>query len=378
MADNPFNRPLIANYGAYYRLPFGVARSVEDRIAASSGQFGYDESTRQFRLPPVGGRPEMTVFASASSSDTGLKYGPASIVSQTPLLTIVSRDSGQNLSINETVGGRLSVPIPLGDTKRLGVSIGPDLKRYLLESYNTNNFIITTVVTNSQGSQTIESVVSSPQPSRANEVLYLPLSIGFDFLETDRSGSFSANLSLAGNAMGGADEFGALAYSRDAKELYGKVTLTLTREQKLFRQWSLLARASGQTSTGPLLSTEQFAVGGLNSVRGYYEGDEYGDAGWFGSLEARTPFLTGRVPTWNDYAPIWIRGSAFLDVGQRCLLDDAFGGNRTESLLGTGVGISANINNLVDLRLTIGWPLLDTANTPGRSPRAYFSLGGLF
>jgi hemolysin activation/secretion protein len=54
VSDRLFNRPLIANYGAYYRLPFGSPESLEDRIASSSGRFGYDEATRQFRLPPAG------------------------------------------------------------------------------------------------------------------------------------------------------------------------------------------------------------------------------------------------------------------------------------------------------------------------------------
>ncbi len=154
--------------------------------------------------------------------------------------------------------------------------------------------------------------------------------------------------------------------------------LALTRDPKVFKDWSLLVRASGQAATGPLISNEQFALGGLNSVRGYFEGDEYGDAGWFGSVEARTPFLVARVPTWADFAPVWVRGLVFVDYGQRFLLDSDAGGDPTRSLLGTGFGLSANINNRVDMRIAVGWPLLDSANTSAGDPRVYFSLGGQF
>ena len=375
--DYLFNRPLVSYYGAYYRLPFGSAESVSEQISRSTS-FGYDEATHQFRLPPAGARPDFTLFASASSSDTGVKLGPASTVSQTPLLTIVSQDSGENLSVNESVGGRLNLPFPLSDTRRLNLSVGPDLKRYYLESFNTNNFIITTVVTNAQGSQTIQSTVASPQPSRKNEVIYLPLSLEAGYSQSDAGGNLSANLGVSGNFVVSSLEFAALAYSPLAKSGWAKAYGSITRDQRVFKEWSLLLRASGQAATGPLISTEQFPVGGLNSVRGYDEGDEYGDSGWFGSIELRTPNVLAHIPTIADFAPVWLRGSAFVDGGQRFLLDAPAAVRSTTSLCGTGVGISANLDNHLDLRIAVGWPLLDSANTHAGEPHAYFSLGGQF
>ncbi len=377
VSDYLLNRPLIANYGAYYRLPFGAAESLEDQISRS-GAFGYDEATRQFRLPPPGSRPDLTVFASASSSDTGVQLGPATIVSQTPLLTILSQDSGQNISLNEGVGARLSVPQTLDERRRFSFSFGPDWKRYSLESFNTNNFIITTVVTNAQGSQTIESRVASPQPARRNGVQYLPLFIGGDFSMTDAGGTFSASVGFSGNFVGGDGSFAALSYSPRAGAQYGKATLALTRDQQVFRDWSLLLRANGQAATGPLISTEQFALGGVNSVRGYYEGDQYGDSGWLGSVELRTPFISTRAPGWSGDWPVWVRGSVFMDYGEAYLLHPGAVSDARLQLWGTGFGVSANVNHAVDLRIVVGWPLLETVNTSEGDPRAYFSLGGQF
>jgi hemolysin activation/secretion protein len=50
-----------------------------------------------------------------------------------------------------------------------------------------------------------------------------------------------------------------------------------------------IARVNAQLSDGPLLSLEQFPIGGVNSVRGYRENTLLRDNGVFGSLELRYP-----------------------------------------------------------------------------------------
>ena len=71
----PFDDPLIANYSGYYRLPLGGYNSVEEQVEANPGSFGYNEATHQFNLPPATGRPELTFYASRSTSDTGVQMG---------------------------------------------------------------------------------------------------------------------------------------------------------------------------------------------------------------------------------------------------------------------------------------------------------------
>lgn len=273
-------------------------------------------------------------------------------------MTIVSQDTGQNLSVNESVGARFNLPLALSrtDTRRFGLSGGVDAKHFGLESFNTNNFIITTVVTNAQGSQTIESRVSSPQPARKNNVNYLPLVVALDFAKTDPTGTTTANLVLSGNLTDDANGFRQLSYSPNTDSLYAKLNLSFTRDQKLGGNWSLLGRAAGQVATGPLLGIEQFSIGGLNSVRGYYEGDEFGDHGWFGGLELRSPFITERVPIGSDYAPVWLRGTAFVDAGQRFLIDPSPTANTAETLL--GIGSHSAHHTLTEINIT---PLLDLA-----------------
>ena len=273
--------------------------------------------------------------------------------------------------MNESVGARVNLPLGFArtDSRRFNFSGGVDARHFGLESFNTNNFIITTVVTNAQGSQTIESRVASPQPARKNNVNYLPLTAAIDFSRTDLSGTTSANLAVSGNVTDDDTNFGQLAYSPDTDSLYAKLNLAFARDLKLGGDWSLLVRASGQIATGPLLGIEQFSVGGLNSVRGYMEGDEFGDHGWFGSVELRSPFLLERVPVGSDYAPVWLRGTAFVDAGQRFLQDTSATTQSVRTLMGSGFGVSANLNNRLDLRIVVGWPLFETLHHHRGSPR---------
>ena len=377
--DYFFNRPLIANYGAYYRIPFGEVESVQERISGSAN-FGYDEVTHQFRLPPPGGRPDLTFSASGSSTDTGVKFGPASVVTNTPLLSIVSQDSGQNIKLNNSAGASLNVPFGATDTRRFNFSTGVEWEQEKFTSYNTNNFIITTVITNSQGQQTVVTRVPSPQPKFVNNLSYARFSLGLGFFENDAHGSSSGDLDFSGNLGGSPESVIGSSYTPKAKPEFGRANLALTRDQKVFGDWSLLLRANGQAATGATIANDVYTIGGVNSVRGYLEGDERGDDGWFGSVELRTPFIATRVATLSGFAPAWLRGSVFVDCAQRFVLEPfpvaSYGQSRF--LWSTGFGLSVNINHRVDMRIIVGVPMRDSVNTVAGQPRVHFSMGGQF
>jgi hemolysin activation/secretion protein len=170
----------------------------------------------------------------------------------------------------------------------------------------------------------------------------------------------------------------ALAGSPKAGGDYLTLNFNLSREEKLPAGLSLLARANGQWSSEPLISNEQFALGGENSVRGYFEGDAYGDAGWSGSLELRSPFVQTRVATIHNFAPTWLHAAVFVDYGQRFLLDPPTGVSPIRSFLGSGFGLSANINNHVEARVSVAWAAFDSANTHAGQPVARFAFGMQF
>ena len=389
--DYVLNRPLVANGGVFYRLPFGSARSVTKQINSSATRFGYDEATRQFRLPPAGARPDLTIYGSASSSDTDVQYGPTSFVTpETNNPTLTTQDSGQNLTINRALGGRLNIPWVLSDARRFNFSGGLDWKQYKLTSYNTNNYTSTYKFYDSTlGDQVIVRQTHIGQATIHNDIDYLPFFLGVDFFGTDKRGSTYVSLGVSANFIGNTHNYytglplGSSPTNYPSAnthlEDYGKFNLSLVRDLKLAGGWSLNLRADGQAATGSLISNEQFALGGMNSVRGYFEGDESGDAGWSGSLEFRTPYINSTVPVGKESKPVSLRGAVFLDGGQRWLLDNNTTSPSLSGLIGTGLGISANINNHLDARLTVGWPLRNSPNTTvNGTPRANFSIGGQF
>ena len=59
--------------------------------------------------------------------------------------------------------------------------------------------------------------------------------------------------------------------------------------QTIYKDWSVKLHADGQWANGALISNEQYAMGGTAGVRGYQDGQAYGDTGWRFSIEPQTP-----------------------------------------------------------------------------------------
>jgi hemolysin activation/secretion protein len=90
----------------------------------------------------------------------------------------------------------------------------------------------------------------------------------------------------------------------------------LQRQQILPWNWSLVADINGQLASGPLISNEQYAAGGIDSVRGYTEAERLGDNGLRASVELRTPQLfAGRSRITNSYLYL------FADVARVRILE---------------------------------------------------------
>jgi hemolysin activation/secretion protein len=76
--------------------------------------------------------------------------------------------------------------------------------------------------------------------------------------------------------------------------------------------------------------------------------------------------------------PCWLRGSVFMDYGETYLLDPQPGGNDRQKFWGVGWGVTANIGNHLDGRLTMAFPLTATPQTQVGSIHIYFGVGVQF
>lgn len=98
--------------------------------------------------------------------------------------------------------------------------------------------------------------------------------------------------------------------------------------------WDLLAQLGVQYASQPLVSSEQFAAGGLDTVRGYLESERLGDDGARARLELRTPSF------WPAAAgPVEGRGLVFYDHAWLRLQEPLPGQEGRFSLASGGAGL---------------------------------------
>jgi hemolysin activation/secretion protein len=110
--------------------------------------------------------------------------------------------------------------------------------------------------------------------------------------------------------------------------------------------WQFVARIAGQVADRPLVTLEQFSLGGVNTVRGYRENEFVCDQGVAGTLELRIPVIEKHETSVLDFVP-------FCDAG--------YGSNRsigspTDTLCSLGIGFLFNPNRHVSAQIYYGVP----------------------
>jgi hypothetical protein len=386
---------LIANYSAYYRLPLGGQTPIEDQIAQSPGSFGYNEATRQFTLPPSTGRPELTFYGSRSTTDTGLQTLLNKVIFPTPGDTSTNRsitrhDVQQDTTVSQDLGFRLSDPLPEFDGIRSSISGGLDYKTYATSGAKTNSFIFRETKYNAQGIPIATNVntVSSPVPITDSSLYYLPWAVNYNGAWRNPLTSVSFGLGVSGNtwydsstttnavtASTGRKSLQTITGSKDSTGYWVALHPNLSVDFNLPRQWVFSANAAGQWASEPLISNEQFGIGGVNSVRGYHGGEAFGDTGWYLSLEQKTPaHVVGMI---NGNQPLTLRGSLYMDYGAAYLLDPQ-GRPDVTQLWGAGFGVTAAAGSCWQARFLFSLPLIGTSSTRLDQPYFNFALTSQF
>jgi hemolysin activation/secretion protein len=379
---NVYDQPQVANYGAYYRLPLGSLEPIEDIIATDPGSFGYDEATHKFRLPPPSGRAELNFYVSRSTIDTGVMTLTNGLIYSTNGNSLTRQQVQQDLTINQTIGSRLNFPLASSASFQSGLSGGFDYKTYDLTSGKTNLLNAAGSVTDSQSDpnhpQTNinnSQVISGTTTHRHIE--YLPLALRYDASLRDRLGVTTFGLGLGGNSWfsGPSTNVQSITSSSRSSGYWVTVTPSLGRDLFIHTNWVLSLHADGQWASEPLISNEQFGLGGLAGVRGYHEGEVFGDTGWRFTAEQKTPCCV--VGTAYRNHPLTVRGSVFMDYGEVYLLDPQSRQDRTP-LWGVGFGGVASIGANWQTRFLFSWPLLSAGTTQAGQPRFDFGLTAQF
>jgi hemolysin activation/secretion protein len=406
---SPLDLPQIANESVYYRLPLGRPVSVQQQIDDSSGRFGYNEVTHQFQMPPPSGRPELTIYGSRATTDSGISLDAPQFITTTSLQQLGLQTADETVTLNQGLGFKFSLPLP--ELKRISstLTFGADYKHYQSGSISSDVFYNLVNTTNAAGSQEeFGGVDYSQQQVQTAQVDYFPVNLGISGSAPDSYGItfFNAqanfNVATVGHMGSVTQQAGTnsvvvpgVAYAPNAADNYFTAQMGASREQRIYKDWTALLRADGQWASTPLFSNEQYAMGGLAGVRGYMSGNAYGDTGWRVMLEPRTPQVNiGMV---DGTAPFWMRASVFMDYGQVSVLNGYFarkpslegpvigtipGNPSTLDFWGTGWSLIGNIGNHLDARFTMSFPLINTGGMPGWSPlrdlQIYFAVGAQF
>ncbi|NIE76171.1 ShlB/FhaC/HecB family hemolysin secretion/activation protein [Pantoea sp. Tr-811] len=153
-----------------------------------------------------------------------------------------------------------------------------------------------------------------------------------------------------GEALGGMDDNSTMSSRAAAKadNNFTKVTFDVARLQQITPRFLVIPRIAGQYSFDSLVSSEQWGVGGFNSVAGHAPSTYSGDNGFTASLE-------GRYALFKDSDRY--QATARLDHGQVWVKDPLVGQEKHQDLSGAAIGLLARPLDCVDLRVDFGVPI---------------------
>jgi len=140
---------------------------------------------------------------------------------------------------------------------------------------------------------------------------------------------------------------------------YGYGKLSVKRGFVLPANFSLTGAFNGQITTSNLMPTEQYGLGGYNTVRGYDERVANGDNAWVVNVEVRTP--PGSIAKIFDNQEVEdrIQFLAFFDYGF-VGFNNAQPGQSSTYLMGIGPGVRYNIDRFFSVQLDWGFQLMQT------------------
>ena len=210
----------------------------------------------------------------------------------------------------------------------------------------------------------------------ANDQLRTPY-FGFNFLKTDSNGQSTLiprfNFGTSG-FLGASSRNHSTSSRAGTGGAFFKYEQSLNRTQKMFLDSRIFMRTQLQVASHTLASSEQFQLGGADSVRGYPEGDYLADTG--GVLNFDWVFPMYIIPkTWKlakQTLPLrhQIEPVFFIDLGGGRLKKILPGESKDKFLAGVGGGLRMNFK-FFSLRLDWAKAIGDK-QTSGSGPSTFY------
>lgn len=156
-----------------------------------------------------------------------------------------------------------------------------------------------------------------------------------------------------------------LASRPDAGGAYTKLAFSAQYNTALGHRFSLALATQGQLASRPLLSAEQYGLGGRTFLRGYDYWEAAGDRGAAASAELR--YDLGKVVPQARRVQVY----AYADAGS---VHNLRGGTGDGTLASAGGGLRLTLKKGADASIELGVPLRDSPYTTHPKPRVSFTL----
>ncbi|MGJ4996992.1 ShlB/FhaC/HecB family hemolysin secretion/activation protein [Bradyrhizobium sp. HKCCYLS3077] len=224
--------------------------------------------------------------------------------------------------------------------------------------------------------------------SFSSPVNYVPLVASYGATWKIENALTQLNVAITSGTRGigsSLEEFDAKRFKATSSFIHLKADLSHT--QDLPGGVQLFAKMQGQIADQPLVSSEQFSLGGQDTVRGYLESEALGDYGAAGTLEIRSPDLTpyfqqklenplGSPINFNLFND-W-RFYVFADAGRAKIIEPLVDQQTTFDLASYGVGTRMKMLNHFNGVFLVGVPLINQQTTIANHPRFSFRFWGEF
>jgi hemolysin activation/secretion protein len=352
------------------RFPVHASVELNNRYSANTTPLRLDASVRYDNLWQAGHTIGLAFQTAPQDVDDALVYSGYYIapVPKLDWLSLMAQAIRQNSDVStlggsastgngEIYGGRLIAELP---TRQPGLfhnlTFGMDYKDFE-QSLSFDNVIID----------------SSP-------VTYYPFLLGYNGFWMGKHNRFQLDGSLNWHFRGmgsGEVEFDNRRYAANGNYFYFRGLASY--EHDLWEDFQLKAVLQGQATDNALVDSEQFSVGGLNTVRGYLESQTVGDSAVAGSIEARSPSL---LQWWTKSEQHELRLLGFVDAGSVFINDPLPEQTTNFNLWSIGFGGVLKMFDWLNGAIYVGIPQITQGSSaagsyrPAGSPMLTFRVWG--
>lgn len=217
------------------------------------------------------------------------------------------------------------------------------------------------------------------EDTRRDRISSLRLGGRYEFIDTligAAANTIDAEVSKGLGIFGASDEGDANMTRADADPQATKLEAEIQRLQRVTSDVNVLLSARGQLASNALLSSEEFAIGGINSGRGYDPSEITGDHGISGKVE-----LQWKEPVkFNDKSFLEsYQVYGFYDIGRVWNEDATTLSQKRDSLASVGAGVRFDLPYDVEGGLAVAFPLTrEVATKNDQDPKYYFNLSKRF